>query len=112
LDLGEGHLLLPRAAGRHRLTLWQPTGARRPDLLRVQRSDGPPRRDLHRRQEDDPRLDVGDVVRVAPYRWPSDDLWGTSRPAVSLGRQRPCDRPATTRGGHGRVGGPGRASRL
>jgi cell wall-associated NlpC family hydrolase len=25
--------------------------------------------------------DVGDVVRVAPYRWPGDDLWGVTRPA-------------------------------
>jgi cell wall-associated NlpC family hydrolase len=24
--------------------------------------------------------DVGDVVRVAPYRWPGDDLWGVTRP--------------------------------
>lgn len=27
-------------------------------------------------------LDVGDVVRVASYRWPGDDLWGATRPAL------------------------------
>jgi cell wall-associated NlpC family hydrolase len=26
--------------------------------------------------------DVGDVVRVAAYRWPGDDLWGATRPAL------------------------------
>jgi cell wall-associated NlpC family hydrolase len=26
--------------------------------------------------------DVGDVVRVAPFRWPGDDVWGVTRPAL------------------------------
>lgn len=26
--------------------------------------------------------DVGDVVRVASYRWPGDDLWGATRPTL------------------------------
>jgi cell wall-associated NlpC family hydrolase len=26
--------------------------------------------------------DVGDVVRIASYRWPGDDLWGVTRPPI------------------------------
>lgn len=27
--------------------------------------------------------DVGDVVRIASYRWPGDDLWGATRPTLN-----------------------------
>jgi cell wall-associated NlpC family hydrolase len=26
--------------------------------------------------------DVGQVVQIAPYRWPGDDFWGVTRPTV------------------------------